>query len=132
MEHFSIVCGNVRMCRSFGLGWLNMFLNLLRLPSLYVLCIISIYADNCSLSTKERTLVDLCLLLERRSIALCWKHTNCPSLGLWLTNLITCLAWKSYVCKVIKKKPSEFIDIWEDFVKSGDMEEALDVWSYGM
>ncbi len=36
---------------------------------------------------------------------------------------------------VIRKKPSEFLDIWEvfwDFVKNGDIEDALDVWSYGM
>ncbi len=84
------------------------------------------YEDNCSLSTKERKLVDLCLLQARRSIALCWKNTNCSSIGLWLKNLITCLALEK-LTYVIRKKPSEFFDIWEvflDFVKNGDIEES--------
>ncbi len=77
------------------------------IPLCPVLCVLSMYEDDCSLSTKERKLVDLCLLQARRSIALCWKNTNCPSIGLWLKNVI-CLALEKltyvirktyYICK---------------------------------
>ncbi len=48
--------------------------------------------------------------------------------------LLTCLALEK-LTYVIRNKPSEFFYIWEvflDFVKNGDIEEALDVWSYGI
>lgn len=94
-----------------------------------ILCVLSMYEDDCSLPTKERKLVDLCLLQARCSIALCWKNTICPSIGLWLKNLITCLALEK-LTYVIRKKSVEFFYIWEvflDFVKNGDIEDALDV-----
>ncbi len=50
------------------------------------------YEDECSLPTKERKLVNLCLLQARRSIALCWKNTNRPTIGLWLKNI------SGYIC----------------------------------
>ncbi len=63
----------------------------------------------------------------RRSIALCWKNTKCPTIGLWLKNLISCLALEK-LTYVIRKKPSEFDVIWKvflNFVKNGDIEDAL-------
>ncbi len=99
------------------------------IPLCPVLCVLSMYEDNCTLSTKERKLVDLCLLQAIRSIAPCWKNTICHSIGLWLKNLITCSALEK-LTYIIRKKPSAFSDIWEvflNFVKNGDIEEALDV-----
>ncbi len=84
------------------------------IPLCPVLCVLRMYEYDCSLSTKERKLVDLCLLQARRSIALCWKNTNCPSIGLWLKN-VTCLALEK-LTYVIRKKPSEFLDIREVFL----------------
>lgn len=93
------------------------------------ICILGIDDDNYSLPNKEKKLVDLCLLQARRSIALCWKDISCPSLGLWLKNLISSLALEK-LTYVIKGKSSEFYEIWDmflRFVKEGDIEEAIDV-----
>ncbi len=84
------------------------------MPRSPVLCVLSMYEDKCSLPTKERKLVDLCLLQARRSIALCWKNTNRPTIELWLKNVISCLALEK-LTYVIRKKPSELFDIWKVF-----------------
>lgn len=94
-----------------------------------MLCVLNLYAENCSLSVKERKMVDLCLLQARRSIALYWKKADCPSLGLWLRNLSSCLALEK-LTYITKKKSSEFANIWEmflNFLRSGNIEDALDV-----
>ena len=93
------------------------------------LCILSIYPHNCSLSNRERKMVDLCLLQARRSIALCWKNVRCPSLGHWLKNLTSSLALEK-LTYIVRKKASQFYNIWEmflEFVKNGDIEEALEL-----
>ena len=73
-------------------------------------------------------MVDLCLLQARRSIALCWKNVNAPTIGFWLRNLTTSLAHEK-LTYVIRKKPAVFYKIWErflNFVRQGDIEEALE------
>ena len=95
------------------------------------LCILNIYPANCSLSNRQRKMVDLCLLQARRSIGLCWKNDGCPSLGHWLKNLTSSLALEK-LAYIVRKKASQFYDIWEmfwEFVKNGDIEEALEMWS---
>ena len=74
-------------------------------------------------------MVDLCLLQARRSIALSWRNVHCPSLGNWLNNLTTSLALEK-LTYVVRKKASQFYLIWEmflDFIKNGDIEEALEM-----
>lgn len=93
------------------------------IPSCPKLCILGIYPDNCSLSTKERKMVDLCLLQAKRSIALCWKNVGCPSFDFWLTNLTSSLALEK-LTYMVKKKASEFYNIWRMFlelIKNGDI-----------
>ena len=75
----------------------------------------------------KKKMVSLCLLQARRSIALCWKNVNGPTLDFWLSNLTSSLALER-LTYTIRKKTSEFKDIWErflDFVKHGDIEDAL-------
>lgn len=93
------------------------------------ICIFGIYPDGCLLSSRERKMIDLCLLQARRSIALCWKSVSCPSLGCWLKNLTSSLALEK-LTYIVRKKASEFNNIWRlflEFVRNGDIEEALEI-----
>ena len=88
------------------------------------LCILGIYPVDCSLSCKERKMVDFCLLQAKRSIALCWKNVGCPSFDYWLTNLSSSLALEK-LTYIVRKKASEFYDIWKMFlelIKNGNTE----------
>ena len=92
------------------------------------LCILSIYPLTCALKNKEKIMIDLCLLEARRSIALCWKNVNAPTIGFWLRNLSSSLAYEK-LTYVIKKKPAAFYKIWErflDFMHNGNIEEAME------
>ena len=91
------------------------------------LCVLGVCPANCSLANRERKMVDLCLLQARQSVALCWKNINGTTLCFWMRNLTSSLALER-LTYTIRKKNSEFKDIWEkflDFVKHGDIEEAL-------
>jgi len=84
------------------------------------------YPDNCTLSCKERKMVDLCLLQAKRC-ALCWKNVGCPSFNHWLNNLTLSLAFEK-LTYIVKKRASELYNIWKLFLellRSGDMGEAL-------
>ena len=71
------------------------------------LCVLGVYPASCSLANKEKKMVDLCLLQARRSIALCWKNINRPTLCFWLRNLTSSLALERLIY-FIRKKTSEF------------------------
>ena len=88
----------------------------LRTPLSPKLCILSIYPEDCSLSVRERKMVNLCLLQARRSIALCWENVGCPSLGHRLNNLTLSLALEK-LTYILRKKASEFYTIWELFLE---------------
>ena len=60
-------------------------------------------------------MVDLCLLQARRSIALCWKNVDAPTIGFWLKNITACLAYEK-LTYVIRKKSAVFYGIWNSFL----------------
>ncbi len=69
------------------------------IPSCPNLCILGIYPDNCSLSAKERKMVDLCLLQAKR-----------------LSNLTSSLALEK-LTYTVRKWASEFYNIWRMFLE---------------
>lgn len=96
-------------------------------PLCPMLCILGLYPDNSSLSCKERKMVDLCLLQVKRCIALWWRNVGCPSFTHWLNSLTSALALEK-LTYVIRKKASEFYNIWKMFLgllKDGDIEEVV-------
>ena len=79
------------------------------------LCILSVYPEECNLSSTERKLVDFSLLHARRAIALQWKNMASPTVTMWLKDLSSSLAMERLTYS-IKRKMSEFHKIWDTFL----------------
>lgn len=121
-------CKEIKIFWSFVVRYISQITSS-SIPLCPKLCILSIYPENCTLSNKEKKMVDLCLFQARCSLALCWKNVNCPSIGLWLKNLVSSLALER-LTYVLKKKIHEFYNSWEiflDFIKRANIEEALQI-----
>ncbi len=51
--------------------------------------ILGLYPKHHKYTKSEQTMIDLCLLHAKRSIALFWKKTNRPSITYWVRQMLT-------------------------------------------
>lgn len=80
------------------------------------ICVLGLVPVGISVSRHQMKMIDICLVLARRSIAFYWKKIEGPSIGHWLKDLSHCIVLEKLTYS-IKGKLKDYYKIWDLFIQ---------------
>uniref|UniRef100_A0A3Q3GBT7 Reverse transcriptase domain-containing protein n=1 Tax=Kryptolebias marmoratus TaxID=37003 RepID=A0A3Q3GBT7_KRYMA len=87
-----------------------------KVPLEVKICVLGIYPVEFKQSQIKTKLIDYGLLQARRSIALCWRSMDAPSMGLWKKEIANSLGLEK-LTYIAKGKQRDFENLWEPYMR---------------